>query len=823
MIFITKWKTCSKLFLLSFILLSFLTSNIFAQTAELQYKVESFNMSSGLHNGATNDGGETFIAFTGVIRGSEAPWLRVYFKDANLGKNSFIIMRSVWDGKEQKLDAISIEQWQYSSAYFNGFQVEIELHVAALDENIFFTVNELAIGEFIDDDDLYFTICGSTDDRVSSDQHATGRLLNIGCTAWIIPNGHFISAGHCIAGGSANVVQFQVPLSLPNGTLQHPGPEDQYSVNVSTKVFVNGGVGNDWGTFEVFPNSVTGLLPKVAQGAFWPLVQDLGPDSIRITGYGVDGPPPNHGNPPPRDSTNQTQQTHVGPNAGSSGTTMRYVTDTQGGNSGSPVIDALTGNAVGVHTHGGCNSSGGNNNGTSTFNSAFWIAVEQGAGNCSIAAASNPNPAHLTTDVSANIAELTWTNGADAISNELYFGADPDNLPLVQSGTLATSWNVTGGPLDYSTVYYWMVVEIGDTCSSIGPLWSFTTQDDPTIICVFTDEFTTNISKWTILGPSGLTNWSWQPTGFAGGGAGEMRFTFFPSFTGDSYVISDVIPSAGLGLTVEFTHYLDWAAVPFTIGFGYTTDGGTTWTELWSAVDPPGNIGPETLTFPSIPGDTNFQLGAWFSGFSSNLDSWLIDNVYACYVIPVEMISFAAIVSDGNVTLNWSTATELNNLGFEVQRSSKGNEFVTVGFVNGKGTVSEIQNYTFTDRKLEVGNYSYRLKQNDYDGTFEFSDIVEVEVLPPNVFSLEQNYPNPFNPVTKIKFSLAADSKVNLTVFDVLGQEVANLIRGNLAAGSHEIDFNASNINSGVYFYRIDATGVEGTNFTSVKKMILTK
>ena len=77
-------------------------------------------------------------------------------------------------------------------------------------------------------------------------------------------------------------------LSLPGGTIQHPGPEDQYSVDVSTKIYTNGGIGNDWGVFEVFPNSITGLMPKEAQGAFWPLVQDLGPDSIRITGYGVD-------------------------------------------------------------------------------------------------------------------------------------------------------------------------------------------------------------------------------------------------------------------------------------------------------------------------------------------------------------------------------------------------------------------------------------------------------------------------------------------------------------------------------------------------------
>ncbi len=169
-------------------------------------------------------------------------------------------------------------------------------------------------------------------------------------------------------------MEFNVPLSLPGGTIQHPGPEDQYSVlMLPLNIGTGGGVGNDWGVFEVFPNSITGLMPKEAQGAFWPLMQDLGPDSIRITGYGVDG-----------GAANQTQQTHIGPNAGSSGTTMRYVTDTQGGNSGSPVINGLTGVAVGVHTHGGCNSSGGNNNGTSTFHPDFWTAVDQGAGGCPV-------------------------------------------------------------------------------------------------------------------------------------------------------------------------------------------------------------------------------------------------------------------------------------------------------------------------------------------------------------------------------------------------------------------------------------------------------
>jgi hypothetical protein len=161
-------------------------------------------------------------------------------------------------------------------------------------------------------------------------------------------------------------------------------------------------------------------------------------------------------------------------------------------------------------------------------------------------------------------------------------------------------------------------------------------------------------------------------------------------------------------------------------------------------------------------------------------------------------------------------------MGFEVQRSN-GSDYTVLAFVDGNGTTTEAQNYTFTDGNLNVGTYTYRLKQIDFDGTSEFSNVIEVKVLAPDVYALEQNYPNPFNPSTMIKFGLAVDSKVSLTVFDVLGQEVVNLVNGNLAAGSHEFDFNASNLNSGVFFYRIDAAGIDGTNFSSVKKMLLTK
>lgn len=191
--------------------------------------------------------------------------------------------------------------------------------------------------------------------------------------------------------------------------------------------------------------------------------------------------------------------------------------------------------------------------------------------------------------------------------------------------------------------------------------------------------------------------------------------------------------------------------------------------------------------------------------------------------VPVELSAFSASVSGVDVTLNWTTATETNNRGFDIERSTSGSEFSKVGYVAGFGTSTETHSYSFIDGSLANGSYTYRLKQIDYNGAFEYSNEVQVEVTVPDVFSLEQNYPNPFNPGTTIKFSLAVDSKVTLTVFNVLGEEIANLINSNLSAGVNQINFDASNLNSGVYFYRIDAAGIDGTNFSSIKKMILTK
>ena len=380
----------------------------FSQTKPLEYYIQTYKMESGYYTGTGKPGSNPVMVYSDIVELHNIPWLQIHFSDAYLGDKSYIILKSIKDNLWQRLDEVSIKQWNNYSAFFNGNAVEIKLFLASTDRQVFINIDEIVAGEWYQADPTY-SICGPTDDRVSSNQPATARLLSVGCTAWIIPNGKFVSAGHCLDGSSATVVEFNVPSSLPNGTIQHPGPDDQYSVNVATKVFVNGGVGNDWGVFEVFPNSITSLMPLQAQNAYWSLVQDLGPNSIRITGYGVD-----YGT-----IYNQTQQTHVGPSAGSSGTTMRYATDTQGGNSGSPVIDALTNNALGVHTHGGCTSSGGNNNGTSTFLAAFWVAVDEGSGDLD-------NPTNFTTTTIS--------------ATQIIVGFTPD----IYTNNVVIVWNLSG-------------------------------------------------------------------------------------------------------------------------------------------------------------------------------------------------------------------------------------------------------------------------------------------------------------------------------------------------------------------------------------------
>jgi DNA/RNA endonuclease YhcR with UshA esterase domain len=189
--------------------------------------------------------------------------------------------------------------------------------------------------------------------------------------------------------------------------------------------------------------------------------------------------------------------------------------------------------------------------------------------------------------------------------------------------------------------------------------------------------------------------------------------------------------------------------------------------------------------------------------------------------LPVELTSFTATANLNTVLLDWNTATEVNNHGFEIQRST-GNGFVTVAFVQGHGTTTQPQNYSYLDQNVEPGHYFYRLKQMDFQGTFMYSTETSVDVYPAT-YSIEQNYPNPFNPSTIINFNLKIDSRVTLSVYNILGQKVTQLVNGNLTAGNHQVNFDASRLSSGIYLYRIQATGIDGSKFSAVKKMMLTK
>ncbi|GJQ64794.1 MAG: hypothetical protein SCALA702_38470 [Melioribacteraceae bacterium] len=190
--------------------------------------------------------------------------------------------------------------------------------------------------------------------------------------------------------------------------------------------------------------------------------------------------------------------------------------------------------------------------------------------------------------------------------------------------------------------------------------------------------------------------------------------------------------------------------------------------------------------------------------------------------IPVELSSFAANVVGETIQLAWETATETNNKGFEVERSEDGESFTKVGYIDGNGTTSEKQAYNFTDHHAVSGTYYYRLRQVDFDGTSSYSDAVEVDFVPTE-YSLGQNYPNPFNPSTRIKFAVPVDSKVTVTLYNMLGQKVQEIVSQNYSVGLHEVDFNASELSSGMYIYSISAQGVDGSNFVDTKKMMLMK
>ncbi|OIP63158.1 MAG: hypothetical protein AUK34_02190, partial [Ignavibacteria bacterium CG2_30_36_16] len=190
--------------------------------------------------------------------------------------------------------------------------------------------------------------------------------------------------------------------------------------------------------------------------------------------------------------------------------------------------------------------------------------------------------------------------------------------------------------------------------------------------------------------------------------------------------------------------------------------------------------------------------------------------------IPVELTSLTASTEQNEVVLNWSTATETNNRGFSIERKTSAAAWQEVGFANGAGTSSEPANYSFVDKELNAGKYTYRLKQIDYAGSYEYSGEVEVEVTIPAVYSLTQNYPNPFNPATIIQYSVPEKSQVTISVYTSLGQLVKTIVSETAETGYHQVQFDASELTSGTYIYQFIAKSSSGSYIDS-KKMLFVK
>jgi len=359
--------------------------------------------------------------------------------------------------------------------------------------------------------------------------------------------------------------------------------------------------------------------------------------------------------------------------------------------------------------------------------------------------------------------------------------------------TISSNFGPSSAPCDIEVFPDTSIILVGDNGTGIfrsldyGLTWSpeySTSGEIPTVSVDFTHP-----------GVAWATKWS--------GGGGLLKSTDY----GDTWSLTpgfNGINMWGVNIQRSDGNVILTNSYSTSPGSWRSINGGLTWTPI--------NIPSSGYQVFSV--DSMTQFAAQGNGFYK-LNSLLF--------VPVELSSFTAEVSQNEIILNWTTATELNNHGFEIDRSFDNETFEKIGFVPGFGTTTESKSYSFRIAEFASGIQYYRLKQIDFDGTHEYSEVIEVEALTPGQFTLLQNYPNPFNPSTSIKFSIPVDSNVKLKLYNLLGQEVAELLNSEISAGVHQIDFNASSLSSGTYFYVLEANGNNGSNFTATKKMILLK
>ena len=208
----------------------------------------------------------------------------------------------------------------------------------------------------------------------------------------------------------------------------------------------------------------------------------------------------------------------------------------------------------------------------------------------------------------------------------------------------------------------------------------------------------------------------------------------------------------------------------------------------------------------------------------SNFSEFAIGSSSGSDPLPVELNSFTLSVKGRDVILNWQTETEINSYNFVIERKSEITDWNKVSEITAGGNSNSPLDYLYVDKGLNEGSYYYRLKMVDNDGQFKYSNLVEAEISIPIEFALNHNYPNPFNPVTTIKYSLPTESEVNISVFNILGQKIIDLVQQQQAAGYYETRFDSNNLPSGIYFYTIVAKSFDSEQtFSQTRKMLLLK
>ncbi|NOX18389.1 MAG: T9SS type A sorting domain-containing protein [Chlorobi bacterium] len=402
-------------------------------------------------------------------------------------------------------------------------------------------------------------------------------------------------------------------------------------------------------------------------------------------------------------------------------------------------------------------------------------------------------------------------------SDKVWLTTDGASNWVASSGTLSAGENVSAVTVANSATPY-----LGFAGTTDGKVFKCTSM-------------TGSSDSWSDITPTG-NNGAWVRrvtvdlndknkiyacySGYNNDGVSPTKHVWYSSDQGTNWTdISGNLPDAPVHSLVIDQNNPQTLYVGTEVGVFETTDRGTTWTRKGSGM-------PDYVPVDELVIQTGTdKLFAFTHGRSVFITST---------PLPVELTSFTAKPQNGGVLLNWQTATEVDNYGFEIERAidndpaSSNNDYAEtswekIGFVQGHGNSNSTKSYSFADDEPLSGKIQYRLKQIDTDGSFEYSDVVEVAVNAPAKFELSQNYPNPFNPTTTIKFTLPSNSVVKLNVYNALGEKAAELVNKEMEAGYHKINFDASGLTSGVYFYVMQAETHNGASFTDAKKLVLMK